>query len=45
MPFEPTQEELLEAFEGFFYWQGIPTLLGCELEQDPAKADLWCVAG
>ncbi|MBV9453407.1 MAG: arginase family protein [Rubrobacter sp.] len=40
MPFEPTPEELLKMGEGFFYWQGIPTLLGCELEQDPAKADI-----
>jgi hypothetical protein len=40
MPFEVTPEELVKAFEGYFYWQGIPTLLGCEQERDPTKAGI-----
>jgi guanidinopropionase len=40
MSFEPTPEELSKALEGYFYWQGIPTLLGCELERDASKADI-----
>jgi hypothetical protein len=31
---------MIEALGRFFYWQGIPTLLGCELETDPTKADI-----
>lgn len=40
MAFTPTPEEFLKQVGGYSYWQGIPTLLGCPLEQDPAKADI-----
>jgi guanidinopropionase len=40
MAFVPTTEEFLKQVGGYCYWQGIPTLLGCPLEQDPAKADI-----
>jgi guanidinopropionase len=35
-----TEEETLRAAEGFSYWQGFPTLLGCPAETDPAQADI-----
>src|SRR6516162_4717699 len=40
MPFDPSPEELARAAEGYRYWQGIPTLLGCALEEDPTQADI-----
>ncbi len=40
MAFKPTPQEFLKQVEGFFYWQGFPTLLGCEPETDPSEADI-----
>ncbi len=40
MSFNPDAQEALQLLEGFFYWSGIPKLLGCELESDFAKADI-----
>lgn len=40
MAHDPTPEELTGLVAGMFYWHGIPTLLGCELAQDPRAADI-----
>ncbi|CAN5820294.1 agmatinase [soil metagenome] len=40
MSFNPNPEEAIILLEGFFYWNGFPKLLGCEIETDFAKADI-----
>lgn len=40
MSFNPTAEEAINLLEGFFYWNGFPKLLGCEIETDFTKADI-----
>lgn len=40
MSFNPDAEEALNLLEGFFYWNGFPKLLGCEIERDFTKADI-----
>jgi guanidinopropionase len=38
--YSATEEATLRAAEGFFYWQGFPTLLGCPAGDDPEAADI-----
>lgn len=40
MSFNPNAEEAMSLLEGYFYWNGIPKLLGCQLGTDFAKADI-----
>lgn len=40
MSFNPNAEEAISLLEGFFYWNGFPKLLGCEIEKDFSKADI-----
>jgi guanidinopropionase len=40
MSFNPNAEEAINLLEGFFYWNGFPKLLGCEIETDFSKADI-----
>ena len=37
---KPTPQEFSKQVEGFFYWRGFPTLLGCEPETDFSEADI-----
>lgn len=40
MSFDPNPQDALKYLQGFFYWNGIPTLLGCPIESDFSKADI-----
>jgi guanidinopropionase len=40
MPTEMTPEEFARYATQQFNWYGFPTLLGCEVETDPARADI-----
>jgi guanidinopropionase len=40
MSFNPSAGEAINLLEGYFYWNGIPKLLGCPIETDFAKADI-----
>ena len=40
MSFNPNAEEAINLLEGFFYWNGFPKLLGCEIEKDFSQADI-----
>ncbi len=40
MSFNPDATEALDLLSRFFYWNGFPKLLGCEIESDFTKADI-----
>jgi guanidinopropionase len=40
MTYKATEEDTLRMVEGYTYWQGFPTFLGCPAEVDPSTADI-----